>query len=68
VNNAGSPGTITAIDIGALANSDTVVPTSKAVTTAIAGFGAGGYEPLTNGDPATPELMFHDGDVLMVQM
>jgi hypothetical protein len=33
VNNAVSPATITAIDVGALANSDTVVPTSKAVTT-----------------------------------
>ncbi len=36
-NNAGSPETVTAIDTGALANSDTVVPTSKAVTTAITG-------------------------------
>jgi hypothetical protein len=35
-NNAGSPAQVTAIDIGALANSDTVVPTSKAVTTALA--------------------------------
>jgi len=34
-NNAGSPAQVTAIDIGALANSDTVVPTSKAVATAI---------------------------------
>ena len=41
VNNAGAPGTVTAIDIGALANSDTVVPTSKAVTTALAGVGGG---------------------------
>jgi hypothetical protein len=39
VNNAGAPGTITAFDIGALANSDTVIPTSKAVTTALAGIG-----------------------------
>jgi len=36
VNNAVSPGTITAIDIGVVADSDTVVPTSKAVKTAIA--------------------------------
>jgi hypothetical protein len=36
VNNAGAPATVTALDIGALANSDTVVPTSKAVTTALA--------------------------------
>ena len=36
VTNAGSPAKVTAIDIGALANTDTVVPTSKAVTTAIA--------------------------------
>jgi hypothetical protein len=47
VNNAGSPGTITAIDVGVLANSDTVVPTSKAVTTAIAGFGTGATVNLT---------------------
>jgi hypothetical protein len=38
-NNAGSPAQVTAIDIGALANSDTVIPTSKAVTTAIAAGG-----------------------------
>ena len=31
--------TVTEIDTGALANSDTVVPTSKAVTTAIAAGG-----------------------------
>lgn len=36
VNNAGAPATVTALDIGALANTDTVVPTSKAVTTALA--------------------------------
>lgn len=36
-------GTITEIDTGALANSDTVIPTSKAVTTAIAGVGGGGF-------------------------
>jgi hypothetical protein len=47
VNNAVSPATVTAIDIGALANSDTVVPTSKAVTTAIAGFGTGATVNLT---------------------
>jgi hypothetical protein len=41
VNNAVSPATVTAIDIGALANSDTVIPTSKAVTTAIAAGGGG---------------------------
>ena len=35
INNAVSPATVTAIDVGALANSDTVIPTSKAVTTAI---------------------------------
>ena len=33
VNNAGSPADITAVDVGALADSDTVVPTSKAVKT-----------------------------------
>jgi len=42
VNNAGSPAPVTAIDVGALANSDTVIPTSKAVTTAIAGISAAG--------------------------
>ena len=36
VNNAGAPAAVTAFDIGALANSDTVVPTSKAITTALA--------------------------------
>lgn len=41
-NNAGSPAQITAIDVGALADSDTVIPTSKAVTTALAGVGGGG--------------------------
>ena len=35
VNNAVSPATITAFDIGALANTDTVIPTAKAVTTAL---------------------------------
>jgi hypothetical protein len=38
-------GTVTEIDTGALANSDTVIPTSKAVTTAIAA--AGGHDPVT---------------------
>ena len=38
VNNAVSPATVTAIDIGALANTDTVVPTSKAVTTKLADY------------------------------
>jgi hypothetical protein len=41
VNDAAA--TITEIDTGALANSDTVIPTSKAVTTAIAGVGSGGF-------------------------
>jgi hypothetical protein len=27
-----------------------------------------GYEPLTNGDSASPELVFSNGDVIMVQM
>ena len=35
VNNAGTPKTVTAIDIGALASSDTKVPTSKAVKTSL---------------------------------
>ena len=38
-NNAVSPAQVTAIDVGALANTDTVIPTSKAVTTAIAAGG-----------------------------
>ena len=67
INNAGSPTDVTAIDVGALANSDTVVPTSKAVTTAIAGF-SGGREPLTNGDVGSPEILFSAGDVLMVSV
>jgi hypothetical protein len=37
---------ITEIDTGALANSDTVIPTSKAVTTAIAGVSGGTLEGL----------------------
>jgi len=41
VNDAAA--TITEIDTGALANSDTLIPTSKAVTTAIAGVGSGGF-------------------------
>jgi hypothetical protein len=39
VNDAAA--TVTEIDTGALANSDTVIPTSKAVTTAIAAGGGG---------------------------
>jgi len=39
---------ITEIDTGALANSDTVIPTSKAVTTAIAGVG-GSSQQLSHG-------------------
>lgn len=27
---------------------------------------SGYWEPLTNGDPATPELIFLDGDVIMM--
>jgi hypothetical protein len=61
VNNAASPGTITAIDIGALANSDTVIPTSKAVTTAIAGFGSGG-----GGVTLTGTLILEAGSDLVV--
>lgn len=30
--------------------------------------GAGGWEPLTNGDAANPELIFSGGDVIMVEM
>ena len=41
-------GTITEIDTGALANSDTVIPTSKAVTTAIAGVSGGGVALVDN--------------------
>jgi hypothetical protein len=48
-NNAGSPAQVTAIDVGTLANSDTVVPTSKAVKTAIAEF-IGLFEIDINGD------------------
>ncbi len=29
---------------------------------------SGAYEPLTNGDPVNPELIFAGGDVIMVQM
>ena len=47
-NNAASPALITAIDTGALANTDTVVPTSKAVTTAIAAGYTVGSTILTN--------------------
>lgn len=36
INNAGAPATVTAIDVGTLASSDTVIPTSHAVVTAIA--------------------------------
>ncbi len=33
------------------------------------GGGSGGYfEPLTNGDPTNPELIFADGDVIMVEI
>ena len=39
---------ITEIDTGALANSDTVIPTSKAVTTAIAGVGSGDVTSSSN--------------------
>lgn len=42
-NNAGSPAQVTAIDTGTLANSDTVIPTSKAVVTAIATIAALNY-------------------------
>jgi hypothetical protein len=42
-NNAGSPAQVTAIDIGTLANSDTVIPTSKAVTTALSTKVSGSY-------------------------
>lgn len=43
-NNAGSPAAITAVDTGTLADSDTVIPTSKAVLTKI-----GAYLPLAGG-------------------
>ncbi len=39
-NNAGSPAQVTAIDVGVLASSDTVIPTSLAVVTAIAAAGS----------------------------
>ena len=26
------------------------------------------YEPLTNGDPTTPELVFYNGDVVMAEV
>jgi hypothetical protein len=41
-------GTITEIDTGALADSDTVIPTSKAVTTAIAGVSGGDVTAASN--------------------
>jgi hypothetical protein len=59
--------TITKVSTGVLSNLDTEIPVSKAVTTAIAGFNSG-YEPVTNGVAATPELMFSNGDVLMTKM
>jgi len=46
VNDAAA--TITEIDTGALANSDTVIPTSKAVTTAIAGVSGGDVTAASN--------------------
>jgi hypothetical protein len=46
VNDAAA--TVTEIDTGALANSDTVIPTSKAVTTAIAGV-SGSSQQLSHG-------------------
>jgi hypothetical protein len=36
--------------------------------TGVPGVGGGGWEPLTNGDAANPELVFADGDVVMVAM
>jgi hypothetical protein len=59
--------TITEIDTGALANSDTKVPTSKAVTTALASAG-GGYELLTTGVADPPTLLSHGGDVLSARL
>ena len=50
------------------------VPTAQAAGTviwaAVSGSGAGGsgaghWEPVTNGDAATPEIAFTDGDVVM---
>jgi hypothetical protein len=52
VNNAGTPAEITAIDIGTIANSDTVIPTSKAVYT-----GLGLLVPKTTTITATTPLL-----------
>ncbi|MFA5149151.1 MAG: hypothetical protein WC491_08525 [Candidatus Omnitrophota bacterium] len=50
-NNAVSPAAITAVDTGTLADSDTVIPTSKAVKTAIAaGGGATFYRKIASGE------------------
>lgn len=60
-------GTITEIDTGALANSDTKVPTSKAVYTAVVAVAP--HEPLVYGASLTPpEFMTYDGDILMAKM
>lgn len=63
VNNAGTPGTVAAIDIGVVdAESDLKIPTSKAVATAIAagGGGTGGHIIEDEGTPLTarPALNF----------
>jgi len=62
--------TTTEIDTGALANSDTVIPTSKAVTTAIAGFSSSsGYEPLVYGASVSPpDFMLADTDILSAKI
>jgi hypothetical protein len=68
VNDAAA--TITEIDTGALANSDTVIPTSKAVTTAIAGFSSSsGYEPLVYGASVSPpDFMLAGTDILSAKI
>jgi len=39
--------------------------TLTAAIAAIPPSSTGYYEPVTNGDPAAPEILFHDGDVVM---
>jgi hypothetical protein len=68
VNDAAA--TITEIDTGILTSSDTKIPTSKAVSDAIAGFSSsGGYELLVYGASASPpEFMLHGTDILSAKV
>lgn len=55
-------------DVVVVADSEAAGALKKVKVSNIGGSGGAYYEPVTNGDLTTPEIVFHDGDIVMAEV